>query len=561
MLLDGRYEIIAERPLGAEQTLFEATAADGTVVRIIWYTLVGSQAEAAFERYRRVLRALRREDAAALHDVVARPGATYVAWHAPPPNQRSYPSAAINQLLEAFDYRPEEADIRLAADGKPRVYGLAFAGTLPEPPPTVAGSGAPRVHPEGRSRTAASPQHKGLAPWLVALVPGVLLALLGIVLLGVGLALQERGTIILPRVAGQEVNSVLNTLYQLGLQAQAEPTPSGQALGTVVGIDPQEGSQIRPGRTVLVRYAVPYGQLISGEVPDLRGHQLEGNEIARLLRQQRLSLGEVARIPADVPAGTVLGQQPAAGSQIPQGSQVDLLVSSGPVQTSTFLPDLRGLSREDAIFLARVAGITGTIEVEEVPIPRQPVGTVVGQNLEPGVLVAAELVTLRLTVVGGGNPAAFGDTVPNFIGLPRRDAEVLAGRNRLAVTVSEVANLNLPPGVVLQDPPVGEAVGGTVRLIVNVPPRPLPQPDVTVEVRRPTPRRAAFAWPIEAGIPEQEAVVTATTVAGDTAAVYRGTVRGGQRVEGVWLTFAPGPITFTLTLNGVPYSVPLRVNP
>ncbi|MBS3933153.1 MAG: PASTA domain-containing protein [Truepera sp.] len=546
MLLDGRYEIIAERPLSAEQTLFEATAADGTAVRIIWYTLVGSQAEAAFERYRQVLRALRREDAAALHDVVARPGATYVAWYTPPPNQQSHPSAAINQVLEAFDYRPEEADIRLAADGKPRVYGLAFAGTLAAPPPAVA---AP-----------SSPRHKGLAPWLLALAPGVLLALLGIVLLGVGLALQERGTVILPRVAGQEVNSVLNTLYQLGLQAQAEPTPSGQALGTVVGIDPQEGSQIRPGRTVLVRYAVPYGQLVSGEVPDLRGQQLEGNEVARLLQQQRLSLGEVARIPANVEAGTVLGQQPAAGSQVPQGSRVDLLVSNGPIRTSTFLPDLRGLSREDAFFLARVAGVTGTIEIEEVPIPRQPVGTVVGQNLEPGVLVAADSVTLRLTVVGSGM-ANFEDTAPTFIGLSRDEAEALAARNGLAVTVSEVGNLNLPPGVVLQDPPVGEAVSGTVRLIVNVPPRPLPQPNVTVEVLRLTPRRAAFAWPIEAGIPEQEAVVTATTVAGDTAAVYRGIVRGGQRVEGVWLTFAPGPITFTLTLNGVPYSVPLRVNP
>ena len=547
MLLDGRYEIIAERPLGAEQTLFEATAADGTAVRIIWYTLVGSQAEAAFERYRQVLRALRREDAVALHDVVARPGATYVVWQTPPPNQRSHPSAAINQVLEAFNYRPEEADIRLAADGKLRVYGLAFAGTLPESPPAAA--------------TPPSPRRQGLAPWLLALVPGVLLALLGIVLLGVGLALQERGTVILPRVAGQEVNSVLNTLYQLGLQAQAEPIPSGQTLGTVVGIDPPEGSQIRPGRTVLVRYAVPYGQLVSGEVPDLRGQQLEGGEVARLLLQQRLSLGEIARIPANVEAGTVLGQQPAAGSQAPQGSRVDLLVSSGPSRTSTFLPDLRGLSREDALFLARVAGITGTIEVEEVPVPRQPFGTVVEQNLEPGVLVAADSVTLRLTVVGGGNPAAFGDTVPNFVGLPRRDAEALAAQNALAVTVSEVENLNLPQGVVLQDPSVGEAVSGTVRLIVNVPPQPLPQPKVTVEVRRPTPRRAAFAWPIEAGIPEQEAVVIATTVTGDTAAVYRGTVRGGQRVEGEWLTFAPGPITFTLTLNGEPYSVPLRVNP
>ena len=547
MLLDGRYEIIAERPLSAEQTLFEATAADGAQVRIIWYTLADGPAEAAFERYRQVLRALRREDAVALHAVVARPGATYVAWQAPPPNQRGHHSPSMAQVLESFGYRLAEADIRLDADGKPRVYGLAFAGTLPEAPPAVAPPPPPR--------------REGLAPWLRALAPGVLLAWLGIVLLGVGLVLRsEHGMVILPEVGGQDINALADTLYRLGLQVQAEPVPSDQAIGTVLAIDPREGSQIRPGRTVLVRYAVPYGQLVSGEVPDLRGHQLEGGELTRLLQQQRLILGQVARISANLEAGTVLGQQPSAGSQVPQGSRIDLLVSNGPAQASTFLPDLRGLTREDAFFLARVAGITGTIEVEEVAIPRQPVGTVVAQNLEPGVLVAGDSVTLRLTVVGSG-VANFEETAPTFIGLSHDEAEALARRSALTVTTLEIENLNLPQGVVLQDPPVGEAVRGAVQLTVNVHPQPLPRPAVTVEVRRPTPRRAAFAWPIEAGIPEQEAVVTATTVTGDMAAVYRGNVRGGQRVEGVWLTFEPGPITFTLTLNGEPYSVPLRVNP
>jgi beta-lactam-binding protein with PASTA domain len=547
MLLDGRYEIIAERPLSAEQTLFEATAADGTAVRLIWYTLPDSTAEAAFERYRQVLRALRRQNLAALHDVVARPGATYVAWRAPPPNQRAQADAAILEVLETFGYRPEEADIRLDADGSLRVYGLAFAGTLPEVPSPPA----PAPHP---SRSPAR---------LLALIPGALLACLGLVLLTLSLVLRnEQRVVVVPDVDGYDVNTVLDTLYRLGLQAEVEPVPSDEAIGTVLGIDPREGSQVRPGRTVFVRYAVPPDQLITGAVPDLYGRRLEG-EVPRLLQQQRLTLGEVSRIPAPVEAGTVLSQQPAAGSQAPLGSAVDLLVSDGPAPVKTFLPDLRGLSREDALFLARVAGITGTIEIEEVPFnsPLQPVGSVVAQNLEPGVLVAAELVTLRLTVVGSAGSVAFEDGVPNFIGLSRAEAEALAARHGLAITVSEVETLNLPPGVVLQDPPVGEAAGGSVRLTVNVHPRPLPQPDVTVEVRRLSPRRVSYAWPIEAGIPQQEAVVTASTVAGETVIVYRGTVRGGERVEGEWLTVAPGPITFTLTLNGEPYSVPLRVNP
>jgi hypothetical protein len=81
-LLDGKYEIISERALGPEQTLFEATTPEGEAVRIVWYELTPGQ-EPRFEEYRRTVKSLKRSERAAVYDVVSRPGAHDVAWRPP----------------------------------------------------------------------------------------------------------------------------------------------------------------------------------------------------------------------------------------------------------------------------------------------------------------------------------------------------------------------------------------------------------------------------------------------------------------------------------------------
>ena len=73
-LLDGTYEIINRKALGEKQAQFEATAPDGSPVRIIWYEITVEQ-EQRFESYRRTLRQLNQLGLAALYDVVSRPGA------------------------------------------------------------------------------------------------------------------------------------------------------------------------------------------------------------------------------------------------------------------------------------------------------------------------------------------------------------------------------------------------------------------------------------------------------------------------------------------------------
>ena len=48
-LIDGRYEVIAEQPLGGGCTQFRATAPDGSPLRIEWFDLPPER-EGEFER-------------------------------------------------------------------------------------------------------------------------------------------------------------------------------------------------------------------------------------------------------------------------------------------------------------------------------------------------------------------------------------------------------------------------------------------------------------------------------------------------------------------------------
>src|SRR5690625_7694832 len=91
--------------------MFEASAPDGTQLRIIWFE-VSEEQERSFEQYRRGLRRLMKSGTAAGHDVVARPGAHYVVWYVPQGSRGSNAEAEVPQGLQAAGLRPEQADAR-----------------------------------------------------------------------------------------------------------------------------------------------------------------------------------------------------------------------------------------------------------------------------------------------------------------------------------------------------------------------------------------------------------------------------------------------------------------
>lgn len=590
-LLDNKYEISQQRPLTARQTLFDATAPDGSAVRIIWFDLQTPAEEAAFEDYRRLLRVLQHEGLAAVYDLVSRPGATYVAWQR---SAEARPKSDVQQthlaeILRRYGQDLDDADVRVNGSEEAKLYGLAFDGALPPklepsedmPAPT---SKATRWQPPGLTQ-----QLKRLPDWLLSWLPGLGLALLGLLLLTAGFALRTNNRVItIPDVLGQAVNETATQLYHLGLNVTTEAVPSEAPAGSVIGLVPTVGTELRPGRSVVVRYALPAGQLAPTVVPDLRGRSLakgevltedeleqqgateadtedDASSVVKALREQGLELGRVSHIYSSVAEGIVIAQSPPPGSETAEGSTVDILVSEGSRSEMTFLPDLTGLPQEVALELARDAGLSGSVAETIISGSSAPPGTVIDQNIAPYLLIPQDTATLRLSIAGGSDPASGDDSTiaPSLIGLSEQQAKRVAAEAGFGVTrVDYLASLNLPEGVMMQAPPPDSAMtGNNLRLTINVHPVPIPKPQVSVDILRSEPRLAHYAWFIEGNIPEQLAEVTAETLSGQIVMVKRERVKGGELIEGSWFTTEPGPITFRLTLNGIPYSEVLRVNP
>lgn len=115
---------------------------------------------------------------------------------------------------------------------------------------------------------------------------------------------------------------------------------------------------------------------------DLRGWDVR--EAEAHLRARGFGVETRVR-PSPKSSGTVLEMEPAADSLLPRGEIVILTVSEGERQTAVTVPDLKGLSRSDAlvkIWLAQLSvGEVAEIDSEE------PSGTVVGQSHQAGTRV------------------------------------------------------------------------------------------------------------------------------------------------------------------------------
>jgi len=253
----------------------------------------------------------------------------------------------------------------------------------------------------------------------------------------------------------------------------------------------------------------------------------------------------------------VLAQSSPSGSKLAEGQPVDVLVSLGPTQRETFLPRLVGLSVDDARYLAGVAGLgPDQILVDQVNAPDGYPGEVLSQSLAPHVGVPVGEAILRLVVqAGAASSAAAPAVVPSLVGMDLLQAEAAAVG--YTVTTTTVTSPLLPQGVVLQSPQPGADPGDhKLALTLNVHPVTLTPPGAVATIKQPELRRVPYAWFIQSGIPQQVATVYAQPLDGERTLVNRSTVRGGDTLRGTWLTTYPGPVTFTLELNGQPYGTP-----
>lgn len=202
---------------------------------------------------------------------------------------------------------------------------------------------------------------------------------------------------------------------------------------------------------------------------------------------QAAKLGsKVTRLAAAKPKGIVVAQAPNAGTTVPRGTAVALVVSNGPGRIA--MPKLVGLPKADAVQALQAIGLTPT--VQEVASTKPP-GTVLAQTPGAGATLAkGATVTLK---VSKGAPQPTTTTVAtttvatttttktttaptsgnDYTGMRLRDAVKKIADGRQQVVVQYVTS-STPAGVVISN----SKAGARVRLQVSLGTHPKPAKDV-----------------------------------------------------------------------------------
>jgi serine/threonine-protein kinase len=224
-------------------------------------------------------------------------------------------------------------------------------------------------------------------------------------------------TVTVPQVVDLDEDRARTALEDAGFtgNVDADQADSLAEEGTVVAVDPEEGTAVAPSTTVTL--SVSDG---TDAIPDVAGQAQDA------ARQTLLDAGfrnvTVSEVDSDQPAGTAIATNPAAGQQAAADQAITLQVSGGAAEISVPTA-IVGQTEQQARQTLTAAGFTGTITIQDLAAEAgQTVGTVAGSDPTPGSSVAVDgeitLIVYREAPddggtggdpgTGGGDPS--GDT-------------------------------------------------------------------------------------------------------------------------------------------------------
>ncbi len=166
--------------------------------------------------------------------------------------------------------------------------------------------------------------------------------------------------VVVPPLAGDEATVAFGKLNDLGLAYSETKTYSDDvAEGYVIGTDPAAGSEVQGGANITV-YVSMGGNKKMIKVPDVTGLPLDSAKL--MLNGYKLKVGTVTPVESNLPAGTVIDQDPSPESQIETGSFVNLtVVASDTVETTSQTVYIQLPSNID-----RVVEVSATLDGKEV---------------------------------------------------------------------------------------------------------------------------------------------------------------------------------------------------
>src|SRR5205085_458545 len=129
---------------------------------------------------------------------------------------------------------------------------------------------------------------------------------------------------VVPGVVGRPQVEAARRVTKAGLVPKIVPRDSAKPPGDVVAQKPGGGAQLKAGSPVKLFVSRGKGSVAVPNVVGIPVAQATAHLAAAGLTANRKPVS------SSKPAGTVVAQDPAAGSSTPRGSSVTLNVSSGP---------------------------------------------------------------------------------------------------------------------------------------------------------------------------------------------------------------------------------------
>ncbi len=216
----------------------------------------------------------------------------------------------------------------------------------PTPPPVEPG-GDTLVQPGRRVVVEQGPPLRPYPWWLWLLAAAFLVFALVFLVLW----LLERGprTRDVPNIVGEPVTQAQHDALTRGFALKVVRRAASQPAGTVLDQAPQPGAALERRATMM---AVVSSGAAQAAVPDVVGLKLAAAQ--KVLSTARFVVQSTV-VASTKPQGTVLSQDPPAGSRVARGSNVTLTVARGRALVA--VPALQGLTEENAVVAIRNAGL------------------------------------------------------------------------------------------------------------------------------------------------------------------------------------------------------------
>jgi eukaryotic-like serine/threonine-protein kinase len=201
-----------------------------------------------------------------------------------------------------------------------------------------------------------------------------------------------------PDIIGMDYEEAEEFTSQVGLhlEKQNEGVYSPEVPeGKIISQFPVGGERVRQTRSILV--TVSKGPAVI-TLPDLSGKTLREAEV--LLDNLKIEIGNrVFKYNNDVPKNNIISQEPEAGEEITSYQKINIIISKGKQPNMVIVPNLLGLSREEAISIINENSLN-LGEIKEEMTKRFKSNQVASQSYQAGSELA-ENTSIDLTVSKG----------------------------------------------------------------------------------------------------------------------------------------------------------------